>query len=348
MPTERLQKLLASAGIASRREAEEFIREGRVSVNGVVVTEVGTKADPEVDHVKVDGKHLRIRKIRRYYLLNKPRGVVVTREDPEGRQTVLGLLGRRIQGRVVPVGRLDFESEGLLILTDDGDLVQKLTHPSGGCSKEYEVKVSGIPTPSQIARLSRGILLPDEKRKTAPATIELQSTTPEKNGVGGNAWVKVILMEGRSRQIRRMFDLVGHPVAKLRRVAIGPIRDKSLRPGDFRLLTEAEVKALQSLPKRGRNEGPPGAAAVRPATRPTGSPRGAAPVAARPPARPAGPGAGAPRIAKRTTGPSRPSGRTAGAFGRPERTGEPRNPGPPTGPQRPGAGRPFPRKGKTR
>ena len=272
MPSERLQKLLSAAGIASRREAEEIIREGRVSVNGIVVTEVGTKADPDKDHVKIDGKHLRIRKVRRYFLLNKPRGVVVTKEDPEGRQTVLGLLGRRVPGRVVPVGRLDLDSEGLLILTDDGDLVQKLTHPSGGCTKEYEVKVAGIPTPSQIARLSRGILLPDENRRTAPATVELTSTTPEKNGVGGNAWLKVVLMEGRSRQIRRMFDLVGHPVAKLRRVAIGPIRDRKLRPGDFRELSDVEVEALRSIPRRPRTAGPRRAAAPRPAV-----PRPAAP-----------------------------------------------------------------------
>jgi len=264
MPSERLQKLLSAAGIASRREAEEIIREGRVSVNGIVVTEVGTKADPDKDHVKIDGKHLRIRKVRRYFLLNKPRGVVVTKEDPEGRQTVLGLLGRRVPGRVVPVGRLDLDSEGLLILTDDGDLVQKLTHPSGGCTKEYEVKVAGIPTPSQIARLSRGILLPDENRRTAPATVELTSTTPEKNGVGGNAWLKVVLMEGRSRQIRRMFDLVGHPVAKLRRVAIGPIRDRKLRPGDFRELSDVEVEALRSIPRRPRTTRPRLAAAPLP------------------------------------------------------------------------------------
>lgn len=265
MPSERLQKLLSAAGIASRREAEEIIREGRVSVNGVVVTEVGTKADPDKDHVKIDGKHLRIRKVRCYFLLNKPRGVVVTKEDPEGRQTVLGLLGRRVPGRVVPVGRLDLDSEGLLILTDDGDLVQKLTHPSGGCTKEYEVKVAGIPTPSQIARLSRGILLPDEHRRTAPAKVELTSTTPEKNGVGGNAWLRVVLMEGRSRQIRRMFDLVGHPVAKLRRVAIGPIRDRKLRPGDFRELSAVEVEALRSIPRRSRTARPSRPAAPRPA-----------------------------------------------------------------------------------
>ena len=343
MPSERLQKILSAAGIASRREAEEIIREGRVSVNGVVVTEVGSKADPEVDHVKVDGKHLRIRKVKRYFLLNKPRGVLVTREDPEGRQTVLGLLGRRIPGRVVPVGRLDLDSEGLLILTDDGDLVQKLTHPSGGCTKEYEVKVAGIPTPSQISRLSRGILLPDDSRRTAPATIELISTTPEKNGVGGNSWLKVTLMEGRSRQIRRMFDLVGHPVAKLRRVAIGPIRDRVLRPGDFRALYEAEVAALRAIPKRPRTAAARRAApaAPRPA-KPETPPAAASPAVPATPARRTGPSRPVPSSrpptpAKpmppaRRPGPARPAAPASKRTGpsRPTRTTRPPGPGRPT------------------
>jgi len=259
MATERLQKFLSAAGVSSRREAEEMILAGRVAVNGKIVKELGTKTDPDADHVKVDGKLIHPKKLRSYYLLNNPRGVVVTRDDPEGRPTVAGLLANRIPGRVVPVGRLDFESEGLLILTDDGALVQKLTHPSGGCKKEYEVKVAGIPSPAQIARLERGIVLPDETRRTAPATIELTETTPERNGVGGNSWLRVILSEGRSRQIRRMFDLVGHPVSKLRRVAIGPLRDRGLKPGQFRELTEPEVRALFALkaaPKRGTRAAP--------------------------------------------------------------------------------------------
>ena len=143
MATERLQKMLSAAGVSSRREAEEMILAGRVAVNGKIVKELGTKVDPEGDHVKVDGKLVRPKRQRSYYLLNKPRGVVVTRDDPEGRPTVAGLLANRIPGRVVPVGRLDFESEGLLILTDDGALVQKLTHPSGGCKKVYEVRWQG-------------------------------------------------------------------------------------------------------------------------------------------------------------------------------------------------------------
>jgi 23S rRNA pseudouridine2605 synthase len=274
--TERLQKLLSSAGVASRRAAEEIIREGRVTVNGRVVTELGTKADLEADHVKVDGKLVHAPKTRRYILMNKPRGFLVTREDPARRDTVFALLQGRVGERVVAVGRLDFDSEGLLILTDDGNLVQKLTHPSGGCKKEYEVKVSGVPTPAQIARLSRGVTLPDGTR-TAPAEIALAKTTPEKGGLGGNAWLKVILGEGRSRQIRRMFDLVGHSVSKLRRVAIGPLRDRALPPGAWRDLTDAEVRALN---------------AIKPAARPTPPRRRRRPPAGeRKPARPPRPDA---------------------------------------------------------
>jgi 23S rRNA pseudouridine2605 synthase len=251
MPAERLQKLLSAAGIASRRAAEKMILEGRVTVNGKVVTELGTKADPASDHVKVDGKLLRLPSVHRYVLLNKPRGLVVTRDDPEGRPTVFGLLRNRIGERLVAVGRLDTESEGLLLLTNDGALVQKLTHPSGGCRKEYEVKVSGIPTPAQLERLRRGIRLEDGVR-TAPAAIELVETTPEKNCAGGNAWLKVALGEGRSRQIRRMFAAVGHPVSKLRRLAIGPIRDRTLPVGAFRDLSPGEVAALRAIPPAAR------------------------------------------------------------------------------------------------
>jgi len=261
MAAERLQKLLSAAGVASRREAERMILEGRVTVNGHKVTELGVKADPAKDHVKVDGKLLRIAVARRYVLMNKPKGLIVTREDPAGIPTVFDLLKGRVGERVVAVGRLDVDSEGLLLLTDDGALVHKLTHPSGGCRKEYEVKVSGVPTPPQLEKLRRGVRLPDGIR-TAPAGIELTDTTPEKDGVGGNAWLRVTLGEGRSRQIRRMFDLVGHPVAKLRRVAIGPLRDPKLPPGAFRDLSAEEVAALK---------------AIRPAP-----PKGVAPVPARP------------------------------------------------------------------
>jgi 23S rRNA pseudouridine2605 synthase len=259
MPAERLHKLLAAAGVASRRAAEKMILEGRVTVNGRVVTELGTKSDLDSDHVKVDGKLVRPPSVHRYVLLNKPRGLVVTRDDPDGRPTVFALLGRRVPGRLVAVGRLDTDSEGLLLLTNDGALVQKLTHPSGGCRKEYEVKVSGIPTPARLARLRRGIRL-DDGVKTAPAAIELVETTPERNGVGGNSWLKVTLGEGRSRQIRRMFAAVGHPVSKLRRVAIGPVRDRVLPVGGFRDLSPREVAALRAIPPapRARRGGPAG------------------------------------------------------------------------------------------
>jgi 23S rRNA pseudouridine2605 synthase len=264
MTAERLQKLLAAAGLASRRGAEEMILEGRVTVNGRVVTELGTKADLSVDHVKVDGKRVRTAPGPRYILMNKPRGVVVTRDDPQRRPTVYALLGTRVSEPVVPVGRLDFDSEGLLLLTNDGALAHRIAHPSGGCRKEYEAKVSGVPTPAKLARLSRGILL--DGVRTAPATVELIDTTPEKDGVGGNAWVRVILGEGRSRQVRRMLEAIGHRVSKLRRVAIGPLRDTRLPQGGFRDLTHEEVEALRAVRPESRQARGAGSA-TRPASR---------------------------------------------------------------------------------
>lgn len=262
MTAERLQKILATAGVASRRAAEEMILEGRVTVNGTVVTELGTKADPAVDHVKVDGKRLRTPPAHRYILMNKPRGVVVTRDDPQHRPTVYVLLGTRVSEPVMPVGRLDFDSEGLLLLTNDGALAHRIAHPSGGCQKVYEVKVAGVPTPAKIARLARGVLIDDVR--TAPAMVELIDTTPEKDGIGGNAWLRVILGEGRSRQVRKMMEAVGHKVSKLRRVAIGPIRDPKLPPGGFRDLSPGELVALRAIrpPAKGR--------AARPASSPKG------------------------------------------------------------------------------
>ncbi len=261
MPLERLQKIIAAAGVASRRAAEELILEGRVTINGTVVTELGTKADISTDHIKVDGKLLRPTQEFRYILINKPRGVLVTRDDPSGRPTIFTILGTRVRERLVPVGRLDSDSEGLLILTNDGALVHRLTHPSGGCLKTYEVKVSGIPSEGDLDKLRRGVFLEEGERRTAPATVNLKRTTPEKDGIGGNAWVEVILGEGRNHQVRRMFLAIGHPVAKLRRVAIGPIRDKFLKPGLFRDLSEEEVAALKNQKaeapqKRSRTKGP--------------------------------------------------------------------------------------------
>lgn len=264
MTAERLQKILAAAGVASRRAAEEMILEGRVTVNGSVVTELGSKADPSVDHVKVDGKRIRTAPGFRYILMNKPRGIVVTRDDPQHRPTVYTLLGTRVSEPVVPVGRLDFDSEGLLLLTNDGGLANRIAHPSGGCLKEYEVKVSGVPTPARIARLQRGVLL--DGVRTAPATVELMETTPERDGVGGNAWIRVVLGEGRSRQVRRMLESVGHRVSKLRRVAIGPIRDARIPPGGFRDLAPAELESLKSLKRAVRRSRKPApGAAPKPA-----------------------------------------------------------------------------------
>jgi 23S rRNA pseudouridine2605 synthase len=281
MPLERLQKILSAAGVASRRAAEELIEEGRVTVNGSVVNVLGAKADPEKDHIKVDGKLIHRESTKRYILLNKPKGFIVTRIDPEGRKTVFSLLGTRVKERVVPAGRLDSESEGLLILSNDGDFIHKITHPSGGCHKEYRVKVSGVPAERDLTRLREGLYV--DGRRTSPAEVDVIKTTPEKGGIGGNCWLRVILGEGRSHQIRNMMLAVGHPVSKLRRVAIGPIRDRALKAGEFRDLAPEEVAALLAAKKTERPERPrrtaPGA------DRPTGPSSAPKP---RPRPRPAG------------------------------------------------------------
>jgi 16S rRNA pseudouridine516 synthase len=244
----RIQKLIAEAGLASRREAEEWIREGRVRVNGRAAS-LGDRADPETDAVRVDGKRIPIRAgPRSYVLLNKPKGYVTTTDDPEGRHTVLDLLPPGLRRGVKPVGRLDVQTEGLLLLTDDGDVARLVTHPSTGCPKEYQVKVSGVPTEAQLAKLRRGIFL--DGRRTRPAEIARVRTTAR--GEEGNSWLKVVLKEGRSRQIRRMFEVIGHPVSKLKRVAIGPIRDTALPAGAWRPLSRGEVERLQKLGKGAR------------------------------------------------------------------------------------------------
>jgi pseudouridine synthase len=184
---------------------------------------------------------------RTYLLLNKPKGFVTTVSDPEGRNTVLTLLPGRLRKTVKPVGRLDVQTEGLLLLTDDGDLARLVTHPSTGCPKEYLVKVSGEPAPARLEKLRRGVFL--EGERTRPCEIERVSGTPRREGGEGNTWLRVTLREGRSRQIRRMFASIGHPVSKLRRVAIGPVRDERLRPGESRPLRPDEVAGLQRLAK---------------------------------------------------------------------------------------------------
>lgn len=257
MPSERLQKLIAAAGIASRRKAEELITAGLVSVNGHTVTELGTKADAEVDSIKVNGRLIGGAQHHVYLLLNKPKGYVTTLSDPEGRPAVLDLV-RGVKARVYPVGRLDYLSEGLLLLTNDGALAQKLTHASSHVPKTYLVKVSGKPTESDITKLGAGIFLPAEQAplklpagrlgegerkrrseavRTSPARIKLVRDA-------ANPWFEVTLIEGRNRQIRRMFEQIGHHVEKIKRVRYGPLH-LDVEPGKFRHLTAQEVESLQ-------------------------------------------------------------------------------------------------------
>ena len=241
MPTERLQKILAAAGIASRRKAEEIIAAGRVALNGAIVTEQGTKADPLVDLITVDGKPLKRAQPFVYFLLNKPKGYVTTVSDPEGRPTVMELLGE-LKERIYPVGRLDYASEGLLIMTNDGALAQKLTKAGSHIPKTYLVKVSGKPNENAIQKLRAGISIPleDGRRvKTSPAKIRLYQDVE-------NPWYEVILIEGRNRQIRRMFLEVGFLVEKIKRVQLGPIT-LDVPPGKFRPLTKSEVFQLKNL-----------------------------------------------------------------------------------------------------
>jgi 23S rRNA pseudouridine2605 synthase len=250
MPAERLQKIIAAAGVASRRKAEELIAGGLVEVNGQTVTELGAKADPERDHIRVGGKLLRGPERQVYIMLHKPKGVVTTVSDPEGRPTVMELL-RGVRARVFPVGRLDFNSEGLLLLTNDGELMQKLTHASSHVPKTYLVKVSGTPSDEALGKLRSGIVLPPmrtpgepgrrfkESRpvKTAPARIRRVREAD-------NPWYEVVLTEGRNRQIRRMFEQVGHHVEKIKRVRYGPL-ELDVEPGKWRYLTPEEVARLK-------------------------------------------------------------------------------------------------------
>lgn len=240
MSVDRLQKIIARAGLASRREAEEMILAGRVRVNGRIVTELGTKADAARDHVKVDGKLLRDAEEPRYILLYKPKEVMTTMEDPEGRTTVVDYL-KGVRERVFPIGRLDFHSEGLLVLTNDGELAYRLSHPSHGSVKTYHVKVKGIPQERLVEKLERGIVL--DGKRTRPAVIGRLRTTGKRDDEG-NSWFEVKLSEGRTQQIRRMFKAIGHPVAKLKRVAIGQLTDPELLPGQWRDLNPREIRLL--------------------------------------------------------------------------------------------------------
>ena len=243
MELERLQKIIAHAGFASRREAETMIREGRVTVNGEVVTELGSRADAAKDHIKVDGKLITRAETHRYILLYKPKEVMTTVEDPQGRRTVIELV-RGVRERIYPVGRLDFHSEGLVLLTNDGDLAFKVSHPKHGSVKTYHVKVRGVPEQRMVEKLERGITI--EGKRTLPCEIARMKTTG-RNDDEGNSWFEVRLREGRTQQIRKMFQAVGHPVSKLRRVAIGPISDPKLTPGVWRELSKQEVRMLETM-----------------------------------------------------------------------------------------------------
>jgi pseudouridine synthase len=233
----RLQKILSQAGIASRRAAERLIAAGRVTVNGRTMTEMGSKADPRHDDVRVDGRRLKSAEKRRYLLLNKPIGVVTTRSDPQRRTTVMDLL-TGIREYVYPVGRLDYDTEGLLLLTNDGDLAARLTHPRHGLERTYEARVAGIPDPEALDRLRQGV--PLDGRRTRPAEVLLLNAgRRDAEGV-----LRLTIREGRNRQVRRMLEAVGHPVRSLKRTRIGPISDRRLGPGEWRELTSDEVRRL--------------------------------------------------------------------------------------------------------
>jgi len=245
MPLERLQKIIAAAGIASRRKAEQLISSGHVQVNGTTITELGSKADAESDHIRVNGKLLQGERRHVYLLLNKPKGYVTTVSDPEKRPTVMDLI-RGVKGRVYPVGRLDYASEGLLLLTNDGELANQLMKAASHVAKTYVVKVAGTPKEEALAKLRAGVSIAtdDGKRvKTGPASVRVVKEAT-------NPWYEITLIEGRNRQIRRMFEAVGHHVEKIKRVRYGPLA-LDVPPGEFRSLTLKEIERLKSATKGG-------------------------------------------------------------------------------------------------
>jgi len=233
---DRLQKILAHAGVASRRACEEMILEGRVQVNGVTVTELGAKADPRRDEITLDLQPIRM-EAPVYLLVNKPKGYVTTVKDEQGRPTVMALI-HGVEARVYPVGRLDFNSEGLLLMTNDGEMAQRLTSPEYHIPKIYLVKVHRMPRPETLDEMREGFRL--DGRRLKPCAIELFDKQD-------NPWLKVTLIEGKNQQIRKMFAAVGHPVHKLRRIQFGPLDDPFLKPGEWRFLNPQELAALKSL-----------------------------------------------------------------------------------------------------
>jgi 23S rRNA pseudouridine2605 synthase len=248
MSLERIQKILSVAGVCSRREAEELILEGRVKVNGRTVTELGEKADPDSDVIKVGNRIIRQAAPKKtYLLLNKPKGCVSTLKDPQGRRTVIDLLGR-VGGRVYPVGRLDYDSEGVLILTNDGEFANAIMHPSRETPKTYEVKVRGVMTDGELKKLASGVRLEDGM--TAPAKVRKMKL------VDANSWIEITIHEGRNRQVRRMCEALGHPVLKLRRTKVGPVGLAGVPAGTYRELTPGEVAALLRAAGKGPQRPP--------------------------------------------------------------------------------------------
>jgi 23S rRNA pseudouridine2605 synthase len=232
---ERLQKVLARAGIASRRKAEELIRDGKVSVDGRVVREMGLQVDPETQKIECEGVHITSREKKIYLLLHKPVGVLSTVHDPQGRPIVTDLL-QNIKERVYPVGRLDLDTQGALLLTNDGELAQKILHPSHEVNKTYVAKVKGKPDKQKIAALAGGVVI--DGKKTWPANLEVLQTEAL------TTTIRVIIHEGRKRQVRKMFEVIGHPVLELKRTAYGKLELGTLAPGKYRFLTPRDIEMI--------------------------------------------------------------------------------------------------------
>lgn len=260
MALERLQKLIARAGVASRRAAEQFILDGEVTVNGQVVRELGSKADPDADHIKVRGKLLLFQSSPVYIMLNKPKGYVTTLSDPQGRPTIVDLL-QGVRGRVFPIGRLDFDTEGLLLLTNDGALAQGLMHPTHGVPKTYAAKIKGKVTDEEIAKLEAGGMVLETGR-TAPCRIRRLREGEE------NSWIEVTLHEGKKRQVRLMLERIGHPISKLTRTHYAGLPLGDLPLGRTRLLSPDEVRRLQEA---ARAKPPPFTPSIPRPPRPTGT-----------------------------------------------------------------------------
>lgn len=234
----RLQKFLAQAGIASRRKSEELISNGKVKVNGLIVTELGTTINPETDIVKYNDKKVILEEEKVYFMLHKPIGYVTTAKDEKGRKTVLDLM-KGVSQRIYPVGRLDYDTSGLLLLTNDGDLTYKITHPKHEVEKIYVAKVKGVPTPNELDQFQKGLII--DGRKTSRAKINIINTNRT------NSVVSITIKEGRNRQVRKMCEAISHPVLELKRIAIGKLSIDNLEVSKYRSLTKEEIRYLQNL-----------------------------------------------------------------------------------------------------